>query len=535
MGWRFDLKDANIVAYLTSQTTRQAPRITRRQLGSFLRELNDALAMPDMRVFLSSDGEWSKELSETVNDAYAKFRSVEKMRTEDGKDLSDLDLVEQALIYQFREYVRPDDFPEILSSLRAQFNRFDLYGLPIDPSRGKITELAEQYALKSRERGLFLIPSDPPFAGDDSTVKIDFLDPFPAVAALAEADISEPGILLWTSKGLAAYQTDPFFLEFHLDRLIESPVEYYTDIFDRLASHGGNQTRDIIHLSDLHFGTEYAYKNRTALKNELRRQGRRWGRSVVVTGDLFEVLDERDALDFEDFRFDIAEITGRDIIVIPGNHDQRIAGNSFGFVAKKLAKIAQLEWTELCIDDDNQCVFFCFDSSFDNSYWAKGTFSDNQRRSVENAFNAKILRRPEVKDYFRVTLIHHHPFSFETSQESFIQRMLTFAGMTDERFLAMDRSEHLVKWCANMEIPLILHGHKHVQRHFTKNMTNKSGKNINVTAAGCGASLGAEDNPLTYNVISFNDQTKSFGVTFYEDDGAGGGFVPVKISLQVVA
>lgn len=221
-------------------------------------------------------------------------------------------------------------------------------------------------------------------------------------------------------------------------------------------------------------------------------------------------------------------------MIVPGNHDQKWLGNSFSFVGRHLDKISKLEWTELFIDDENRCIFFCFDSSSESKFAAKGIFSSTQRNAVENKFNAKLRQRPEIKNYFRVTLIHHHPFTFETAQESVIQRGLRFLGLSDERFLSMDNSEALITWCANMEIPLILHGHKHVQRHFRQKVTNKFGKTVVVEAIGCGSSLGAEDNPLTYNVISYDDESGSYGVTFYEDDLSGGGFAAVKVGLQLI-
>ncbi|MCW5961025.1 MAG: metallophosphoesterase [Pyrinomonadaceae bacterium] len=536
MGWRFTLKDANIVAYLTSDDKGAEPRISHRHLVRFLDGLNESLSNK-LPVFLSDNSEWITQISKETKLASKKVRSFEPPSI--ALDVNELDKnsLQYAFAIQQTRSMPGWSLGQILYGLRELFCNFELYALPFDPNYGKITEIAEKFAIESEEKALILLPIDFQREASDQndTKQISFLDPFPAVSTLANSDLSEPGMLLWTNSGAAHYITDLDHIYQALSILKKSPPGHAVqELNDFLTGGSGFQGTEILHLSDLHFGTKHAYENRTRLKNELRK--RKNGRQqVVITGDLFEILHERDFVDFEDFRTDLIDITGKEAIVIPGNHDQRFAGNSFGFIGRDSSKVAALEWTNVHVDHQGKCVFFCFDSSFEKNMLAKGKFSDREKETVENSFNTKLLSDGRIEDYFRVTLIHHHPFSFDTNQESIIQRLLVQIGMTDEPFLAMDRSEALIKWCANMEIPLILHGHKHVQRHFTKKVLTKFDRHFYVTAAGCGASLGAENNPLTYNVISYNDKSKNFAITFFEDDKTGGGFAPAKIALQVVA
>jgi len=62
------------------------------------------------------------------------------------------------------------------------------------------------------------------------------------------------------------------------------------------------------------------------------------------------------------------------------------------------------------------CVFFCFDSSREVD-WANGRVTTEQRLQVATQFDKLSLQRPEIEDYLRVALIHHHLFSFETPKE----------------------------------------------------------------------------------------------------------------------
>ncbi len=531
MGYRFSLDDINIVAYLTAEklSKKSTPRITYEQLASFVYSLYYGLEDPYQDIFISPKDDWTPKMTKIVNEAKERFEAL-KSPPWNPRGIENF---RDAFTFQQNQFVSQDTITRVLGGLRKELSRFDLYGLPVDQTGGRIFKLAERFAKALRGRGLFLLPIEGYKNHPEKIQSLQFLDPFPAVQALANADLQRPGMLLWTQTGEATYETNEDTLNLHLTRLPDLLKSEFMDTFRRLVSGDGTFRRHILHLSDLHFGTPTAYENRTRLKNELRSSKHAWDQ-VVITGDLFEVINDRDAIDFDDFRNDLRSITGRDILVVPGNHDQNYLGNRFGFVGKSLNGIAKLEWTRLKVDDRARCVHLCFDSSLDSKFAATGVFSESERNAVEDAFNTCVLENPKIDEYFRVVLIHHHPFSFETDQESIIQRALKVFGHSDERFLAMTNSELLIKWCANMRVSLILHGHKHVQRHFVSEVVNKFGDTIPLHAVGCGTSLGAENYPLTYNTVAYNDETKNFSVTFYEDDRTGGGFVPVKIALQIV-
>lgn len=306
MGWRFSLKDANIVAYLTSRPSEYetVPRIKYPQLWHFLHGLDHSLRYPEQRTFISYNDDWAPVIAKVLQQAIEKFGPYRESSPDIGND-HEKDTILEALTSQKAQFATDEELHSALSGLREQFNCFDIYGIPLDRENGAITQIAESFAIETRERGLFLIPTDPASDHYERIEHLDFLDPFPAVETLAESDISEPGILFWTRSGRAAYQTDERWLTSCVERLKRSSTEEFTHQFEELTSSGGTQRRKIFHLSDLHFGTKHAYVNRTRLKGEVRDHRADCNR-VVITGDLFEVLNERDAIDFDDFRTDLS-------------------------------------------------------------------------------------------------------------------------------------------------------------------------------------------------------------------------------------
>jgi hypothetical protein len=52
-------------------------------------------------------------------------------------------------------------------------------------------------------------------------------------------------------------------------------------------------------------------------------------------------------------------------------------------------------------------------------------------------FATECAARPEAETYLRTALIHHHPFTFETKNETLVQRVLARLGLNDETFLRL--------------------------------------------------------------------------------------------------
>src|SRR6266581_1524067 len=139
---------------------------------------------------------------------------------------------------------------------------------------------------------------------------------------------------------------------------------------------------------------------------------------------------------------------------------------------------------------------------------------------------------PEIENYLRVALVHHHPFSFDTGAESLIQRGLRLFGASDERFLRFDDADKFVAWCAQRGAPLILHGHKHVPRHVQHWVSDGQGGGVEISSVGCGTSLGAEGKALSYNIVTWDPVSRKWGALFFSDPGDGSGFTKQYVAVH---
>src|SRR5262249_14006663 len=151
------------------------------------------------------------------------------------------------------------------------------------------------------------------------------------------------------------------------------------------------------------------------------------------------------AVQFAGFRHQLHRIIDSDPIVIPGNHDQK---SMFGMLGINLRQVANLEWSSLVPVDELQMVFMCFDSSKDGD-GARGRVTVQQRLEMAEQFDNLMNREPKAKEYLRIVLVHHHPFSFDLEADAWWWRILAQLGYPEERFLRMDDAEEFIKWCGH--------------------------------------------------------------------------------------
>lgn len=499
MGARFKLRHTNIVAYLTTAGN-LIPRLRYNEMHEFLIALMNG--REGRSPFISHDSVWPQKMGHLAQAALRKLH---------GRFDNTL--------------MGTSETADVLNELREAYQGFAFFACAVGSSdvHDEVTALAEYLAYRSRGAGLVLIPSAE-HAGEPLTI----LDPIPAFTVAIEQRTSWPGILFWTKSGIAAFasvEEAPVLFE-KLLMLTHADMSNPRSLEDVLSSF---RTRElgirILHLSDLHYGRSEAAENEALLLAHLDTELEKVHR-VVITGDLFDNPQRQDAVLFRNFRAALVRRTGKDPVVIPGNHDQKWLGN----LPAAKRQVADLEWSSLVIDDELQCSFFCFDSSRDGEL-ARGRVTSEQLRDVATIFETMATRNPRIREFLPVALIHHHPFSFEVQQETFVQRILRRFGLSDEQFMKMLDADQFLNWTAKRKIPLILHGHKHVQRHFQKKI-NVDDTWYNVSAVGCGTSLGAEGYGLSYNVLTWNPHSRSWSVSFFADPGDGSGFSRQCITSQ---
>jgi predicted MPP superfamily phosphohydrolase len=499
MGARFQLKHANVIAYLTTADA-SPPRLREGDLNDFLMALAHSRYW-SRPTFISSDPSWPESMQRIADSAQRRF------------DKWGDAFVEERVVRR------------ILAKVRDAFRDFNFFALVVGATgeHDEVTSLGEHFAFRSRAEALVLLP-----VADHSSEPLTVLDPIPAFATAIEQRRNWPGLLFWSRSGMAAFANVDDAPEL-FERLLGAArgSEQHTEELDEVLRSFRARDRGVrlLHLSDLHYGRPEAAENEALLLAHLERSLDDVHR-VVITGDLFDNPSRQDAVLFRNFRAALIRRTGKDPIVIPGNHDQKWLGN----LPAKLRQVADLEWSALVIDDDIQCSFFCFDSSKDADL-ARGKVTVEQLRDVATGFETTATKNPHVRAYLPLALVHHHPFSFEVRRETLVQKLLGRLGLTDEGLMKMLDADQFLNWVAKRRIPLILHGHKHVQRHFHQSI-DTGDKRYDVSAIGCGTSLGAEGYPLSYNVITWDWHSRSWSASFFADPGDGSGFARQCITAQ---
>jgi 3',5'-cyclic AMP phosphodiesterase CpdA len=406
--------------------------------------------------------------------------------------------------------------------LRTYFTGYDLYAM-VMPSVSSRADLAsfrffKEAAMSTHTRGLVLMP-----VNLDHNSILQIVDPFPALRTLAEHPIAPPAVVFWTrlqhSCALPLEEAKQFFqgLEKGLakvDRALKQKA---------LAQH----TKRILHLSDLHFGTKEAGRRRRWLKESLTKELKSADR-VVVTGDLFDKPEEALRESFDEFQTDLENITHKDLIVIPGNHDVRRKGNALGPFGRNSGYVSDLPWDQITVDDDLQTIFLPFNSG-ETGNWAKGFVGERQRLDRSFRLSREVRRRPELKKFLRIALVHHHPYPYGSEPTALYERLIARLFGGDEKFVAFKGAQAFMKWCAAQKVTLVLHGHKHVPHIKTVNLAGET-----ITVVGCGSTTGVDGRPMCYDVIKIDPSTNRSNVFFYHDQkGDGSGFTLQNVAVDL--
>ncbi len=490
MGFRFELEHSNIVAYLTSSHD-STMRLDWQTLQSFA----GSIAHEDS--FISQDRAW-----------------LDRVREIGRCLLNEVNSQPQGPIFL------PDRvYDRYLGELRGELSQYSLFCLVVGskPSErwNELEALAKNLAFESGRDALVLLPRYP---ADLTSLRV--LDPFPAFSEALEKAHLWPGLLVWTQSGERAFLQIESARSFvrQLPDVLTGPSSL-RELVAKFAN-SENRLRKLLHLSDLHFGNEEAMRNRRLLTNQLKSISNEIDR-VVITGDLFDEPNEKSANSYLDFHQELTEISGdKSPITIPGNHDMRKRGN-FGSYYEQLAGLGQ---QPVVVDEELALSFACFNSCEGGSS-ARGRISETQFVRIGTKLTELRTRYPH---HLQVSLLHHHPYSFEAEARTWYQRALKTVGLGDERFLLLENASEFLDWCARWQTTVVLHGHKHVARSESRTIRPEGATPFQVTAIGCGSSLGAEGSPLSYVVLSWDERTRRWVSTFYESV-RGGPFLPKEI------
>jgi hypothetical protein len=506
MGWSFSMKTANVVGWMT------AP--------DHLRPPVENLDTNEIRMFLESLGWGRTEDSGFITDDPSWLEAIAR----DRKLIIDMNSS-----WGEERFLRDG-----LHLLLRHFASFDVFAIAVATESGhyeRLKAFMHHAAYATGRSGLFMIPDH------WALQHIELENPFPAVACLTDAVASWPGVVFWTHNGTIAFaelnEVEELYIELRnalmhtkMSRYDQPNLSRASAVDDVLERHENRRRHrpTLLHLSDLHFGTDEALRRQSYLALHINRliTENHVGRTVI-TGDLFNNPTEQDALHFLNFRQEIVRYSGKDPIIVPGNHDQKVFGNFHW----SLRQLSELEWSSVVTDESLEAVFMCFDSSKDGVL-AKGKITKDQLLAVGNAHDHLQVSHPALRGYMKIALLHHHPFSFDVPPKGLWQAF-EMAGIKKEQFLRMEDGDKLVEWCAHRGVTLIMHGHKHVPIHHRDWIRTNSGQR-KVDSVGCGSSTGYGDLPLSVNVVSWGRDR--LAVKFLLDPGDGRGFANTLVQVN---
>lgn len=301
MGWIFPLKSSNIVAFITHPGRTAPPRLSRAELRTFLESFRN------MPLYEREQQPWQPRLISSRPDW------IEQVQGAAGKAVEDVN----SLTGDWWELLDSTAIDRALGDLRGLLGDFELFGLAVrkEPAP-ELTALVQEAAYASGGHAIYLVP-------DEISQSFDLLDPFPAIALLAEQPDKWPGILFWSRRGTAAFCSldEARVVHARLFEVFRHPTAHLGATIDQILedSKSRSSSKRLLHLSDLHFGTEAASANEAYLSAGLASLIPEVDR-VIITGDLMQNPARRDALAFRNFRASLVR-SGKDPVIIPGNHD----------------------------------------------------------------------------------------------------------------------------------------------------------------------------------------------------------------------
>jgi predicted MPP superfamily phosphohydrolase len=514
MGLLFPLKLANQVAFFTTDM----PGLTCR--AHELRDFFHILKVDDWRIITGREpAEWKEGIQKLAGAAEEIVLSgLRRGLFEPNSVVSIHDV-----------FVRRDR--AILDDLKKHFDSFELYALGVASlaEAGLVNRRLFEAAPAERYRNVLFLILD-----NLVTASLDFFDPFPGASDICRYPERWPGVLLWDA------HANSLFLP--LDAAMAVLETWAARAVPKDLGAAKNHIREpptsavrLLHLSDFHCGRQQTAKNQVHLLSSIADEFKEKYDKIIISGDLFDSPWIWKWREFDNFRQMIRITTKHKPLVIPGNHDLRIRGNMLWKIGAWFRPAAELEWSMLEADEKLKCLFFSFNSAKKGNF-ARGEVLPEDLVDAGAEYQILAHENPDIRNWLRVAIVHHHPFSFDAAAEGWTANMIKRVGLKEGDLVDMDHSQRFVNWCADRGVQLILFGHRHVPRKITQLVAvgdEDQRTNVTITAIGCGTSLGAEGAPLSFNIVSWDPDARRWGAVFYMDEH-GGGFKKVRgVSLEI--
>jgi len=313
---------------------------------------------------------------------------------------------------------------------------------------------------------------------------------FPAFK-VALADVTRwPGLLVWTPDGDAAFfelSKDVGEIRNRLRWLAENlsanlgrpDLQAIREYYYRriIGQNTANSSLRILHLSDLHLGSNLARRRldrvQTIIRSVVTELGEEGPIVPVVTGDLMDSPNEENLGDVRSFLSFLGNLGVTKPIVVLGNHDVR----EDGWLKEQHRHATSISSPPVIWMDDHGIGFACFDS-VKGGRLARGRLGEEEMAHVGNALD----QYPEkASKYTIMGVLHHHPVPVSRPgwyKQAWYERLM--GGAFDQTEVLED-AEAFLEWLKTRAVAAVLHGHKHIPRFDRRD---------EMAIVGCGSTVG---------------------------------------------
>ncbi|MFX1420630.1 MAG: metallophosphoesterase family protein [Promethearchaeota archaeon] len=224
---------------------------------------------------------------------------------------------------------------------------------------------------------------------------------------------------------------------------------------------------DIIHISDLHFGSEFVLQY---MENIISYIEKIKPDAVVCTGD---VVHKGRVVQFEGFLPFLNQIKEKSkFLAVPGNHDAKNSGLIFfeKLIAPRRSKL---------ILEHKDTIIVGINSAKDDM--AEGMIGDEQLDWLGRQFNKNLENR--------IIALHHH---------------LIPIPMSGQKFTTVRDAGEILELTQIFEIDLVLMGHRHVPHAYTISWRNSSSTTFLYSGTSTSNKVRADDSP-SFNRIYLDE------------------------------
>jgi len=337
-----------------------------------------------------------------------------------------------------------------------------------------------------------------------------------------------PAILLWENVGWGKSRGIfiPIRNSEEIRRIIDAQnyeKQYFIYLQKTYGSRKTRRTAQLIHLSDLHLGIKGEESRKLRLIEILKKHRRTTDSQIqmypIISGDLVDTPSLKNEKLLESFESQLESIGLQNPITVLGNHDLFTKGFIRNYQNEKNILTSLASRQLVTVMDDLKLILICFNSNTDGN-WAQGKIGQNQFSKIGNQLDRIIGK----DDYFKIAILHHHPFEIEKPgwmRKTWYESILGKLSFDVDNSNILIDSKLLIEWLHERKIKFIIHGHKHIPKLFRIN-------EIDIVAGGSSTgNISHFDKGktfLTYNLINYDlEDHRPISSTIVFEDLIGSG------------